>query len=206
MSDQATVFVVDDDPHVCDGVATLFKSMGLAAEQFGSAEEFLAAYDPARPGCLVTDLRMQGKSGLDLQEELLSRNVQLPVIFMTAYADVPTTVKIMKNGATSVFEKPFREQDLWNAVRQAIDQDAENRLRIDHVEDVRRRLDGLSEKRRQVLDLLVAGEMNKTIAKKLGVSLRTVEQHRHDLLLEMKVDSLAALIRLSIEAEVPVSR
>jgi len=201
MLPEPTVFIVDDDPQVCDSVAVLVETMGLPTREFTSAEDFLAAYDPTQPGCLVTDLRMQGKSGLELQEQLKADEVRLPVVFITGYADVPTAVRIMQNGATSVLEKPFREQDLWDAIRKALDRDTEFRRHSARIEDVRQRLTALTDNERQVLDLLVAGKMNKTIAKQLGVSLRTVEQRRHDLLDKMQVDSLAALVRLSIEAD-----
>ncbi len=201
MSDQATVYIVDDEPDVCNSVVALVTSMGMVGETFSSAEDFLETFDPDRHGCLVTDLRMHGMSGLELQDHLRSQGMQLPIVFITAYADVPTTVQIMRNGATNVLEKPFRGQDLWESINTAIRTDAESRTINRRAEETRQLLERLSENERKVMDLLVAGEMNKTIAKQLGVALRTVEQRRHDLLQKLGVDSLAALVRLSIEAE-----
>jgi two-component system response regulator FixJ len=197
MNPEATVFVVDDDPSVRRALRRLIDSVELHVETYASAEGFLNAYDPARPGCLVLDVRMPGVSGLDLQETLAGRDVLLPVIFITGYGDVPTTVRAMKGGAVDFIEKPFNEQLLLDAVHRGIEQDA--RLRRERAEraDVLRRVAQLTPRERQVLTRVVAGRMNKQIAAELGTSEKTVKTHRARVMSKMQADSVAELVVLA---------
>ncbi len=197
MKPEATVFVVDDDPSIRRALRRLIDSVELKVETYSSAEDFLNAYDLNRPGCLVLDVRMPGVSGLDLQETLASRDVYLPVIFVTGYGDVPTTVRAMKGGAVDFIEKPFNEQLLLDAVHRAIEEDA--RLRRERAEraDVLRRVALLTPREREVLMRVVAGKMNKQIAADLGTSEKTVKVHRARVMSKMQADSVAELVVLA---------
>ena len=173
-----TVFVVDDDDAVRRLIQSLVNSVGLPAELYTSAEQFLSACDPQRPGCLVTDVRMPGMSGLDLQQALARRGISLPVIMVTAYADVPLAVQAMKSHAVDVMQKPFRNQELLDRIQQALRADAERRRQDSCRAESAARLSLLSEREREVLDLVVAGLPNKQIAHRLHLSEKTVEAHR----------------------------
>jgi FixJ family two-component response regulator len=200
MTDQATVFVVDDDEQARHSVCALVQSMGLRAQAFASAEEFLASDVSNQPGCLVADIRMRGMSGLELQEELRRRAVWLPVVVLTAYARTPLTVRAMQAGAVTLLEKPYENEDLWDAIRRALAVDAASRAAISHRQELRARLERLTSAERAVLDLIVAGKPNKAIAQRLDVSLRTIENRRRDVLQKLEVESVAELVRLVIEA------
>ena len=200
MSIESTVFVVDDDPAARQSLSALVESIGLPAETFESAEAFLEAYDPQRAGCLVTDFRMVGMTGLELQETLANENVQLPVIVITAFADVPTAVRAMKRGAITLLEKPCHEDELVSNIRRAIELDRKRRYDMIHVGDIRQRLATLSEGERAVVKLLLDGKMNKNIARELDLGLRTVELRRHQIMKKIQVDSVAELVRLIMEA------
>ena len=201
MAGEPTVFVVDDDEKARKSVCALVRSMGVQAESFPSAEEFLDAYLPHRPGCLVTDVRMLGMSGLELQEELKRRNVLLPIIVLTGYARTPMTVRAVKAGAVTVLEKPYEEDDLWDAIRKALAEDAAQRAAHQRRQDLRRRIARLSPTQRKVLDLMVEGKPNKAIAKHLDLSVRTIENRRRDVFEKMQADSLAELVRMALEAD-----
>ena len=195
-----TVFVVDDDPAARQSVSALVESMGLVAQTFESAEQFLAAFDPSRPGCLVTDFRMLGMSGLELQEALARESIKLPVIVITAYADVPTAVRAMKRGAITLLEKPCHEEELVANIRRAVEMDTTRRQESARVTYFRARLASLSDGEKAVVACLLKGKMNKNISKELDLGLRTVELRRHQIMKKMQVDSVAELVGIVMEA------
>ena len=201
MSIEPTVFVVDDDADARDSVCVLVRSMGIRADPFASAEEFLARYVEECPGCLVTDVHMLGMSGLELQEKLIERNVSLPVIVLTAYARTRVTVRAMAAGAVTLLEKPYDEEELWDAIRKALAKDTQRREGVQRQREIRVRVDQLTAGERAVMDLIVQGQPNKTIAKKLGISVRAVENRRSAVISKMQADSVAELVRLVIEAK-----
>jgi RNA polymerase sigma factor (sigma-70 family) len=194
---EGTVFVVDDDPSVRGGLARLFKSVGLAAEAFASAREFLELPSPEGPACLVLDVRLPELSGLDLQTGLARAGVAIPIIFITGYGTVPTSVRAMKAGAADFLEKPVDEQQLLDAVHRALEQDRRARQERAEVAERRRRLESLTPREREVLAYVVAGRLNKQIAAELGTSEKTVKVHRARVMEKMKVASLAELARLA---------
>jgi FixJ family two-component response regulator len=194
-----TIFIVDDDAAVRDALKLLLRSVGQAVEAYGSAQEFLDAYSEDRPGCLVLDIRMPGMSGLELQQKLNERHSILPIIFITGHGDVPMAVEAMQAGAVDFIQKPFRDQDLIDRINQALDKDANNRLALGERNDIRRRLDTLTPREREVLDLVVHGKANKVIAGDLKLSQRTVEIHRARVMEKMQASSLAHLVRMVLE-------
>lgn len=200
MTVEPTVFVVDDDELARTSTTALVGSMGIPSESFCSAEEFLDRYVAGRPGCLVTDIRMLGMSGLELQERLRELDIQLPVVVMTAYAKTPLTVRAIQGGAVTLLEKPCEENELWDAIRRALARDAEDRAANEHRQRIVRRIEGLTPTQRKVMDMIVAGKANKVIAVELDVSIRTVEARRQEVFAKMKADSVAELVRLVMEA------
>ncbi len=198
---EQTVFVVDDDPAARESVAALVESLGVHAETFDSAESFLTSYDRNSPGCLITDLRMMGMSGLELQQRLAKEDISLPAIVITAYADVAVTVRAMKNGAITLLEKPCREHELWESIRKALHLDSENRRKQARHDEIQARIDSLTPEEREVMDGMIAGQLNKMIASQLQISLRTVESRRHNVIEKMQVKSLAELVRLVVEIQ-----
>ena len=196
----ATVFVVDDDDGVRSALALLLKSMSQPAVTYASAAEFLAGYDPDRPGCALLDVRMPGMSGLELQDELNRRGVVLPVIFITGHGDVPMAVEAMQRGAFDFLQKPFRDDDLAERIRRALAHDRELRAAIGEKSQIRLRLERLTPRERQVLELVAAGKPNKVMAAELGVSQRTVEIHRAHVMKKMGASSLAQLVRMRLIA------
>jgi len=201
VSDEPAVYVVDDDAQARKAVITLVEAMALPTYGYGSAEEFLAAYDGRRPACLVTDVRMMGMSGLELQEELIRRGVQIPVIVLTGFATTPGTVRAMRNGALTLLEKPCRDDELWESIRNGLAADREALAAGGLQEEVRRRYATLSAKERDVLAFISAGDANKIVARKLNVSLRTVELQRQSVFQKMGADSLAELVRMVVALE-----
>ena len=199
---QAKVYVVDDDQQACKAVLTLVQTMGLPAESFSSAEEFLDSYDGHRPACLVTDVRMLGMSGLELQERLNDLGITISVVVLTAFASTPTTVRAMRNGALTLMEKPCDDDLLWEAIRMGITADERNWEMEQRKGTIKQRLEELTPKEREVLDYIVDGLANKVIANRLDVSVRTVENHRQKIFQKMKADSLAELVRMSLAAGV----
>lgn len=195
------VFVVDDDEQARTSVCALVQSMGLRAEAFSSGEEFLDAYDESGPGCLVVDVRMLGMSGLELQEELNRRHALLPVIVLTAYARTPMTVRAIKAGAVTLIDKPYAEDDLWDAIRRGLAQDAARRSEHERRQEIRDRAGRLTPAERRVMKMIVRGKPNKAIAGQLGVSVRTVENRRREVFKKMHAESVAELVRLVIEAD-----
>lgn len=196
-----TVFVVDDDPEVRSSLRRLVESVGLIVETYATAQEFLDNLDAARSGCVITDIRMPGLSGLDLQEKLAERNSLLPVIILTGYGEVPTAVRAMKQGAFDFIEKPHSPQRVLDAVRQALES---NRQAVeDHEERARtaRLLATLTPREREVMDLVVSGKPNRAIAAHLGLQQKTVEFHRARMMRKMGADSVADLIRTAVRLE-----
>ncbi len=201
-TEQPTVFIVDDDEAVRDSLSWLMSSVGLAAESFSSAQGFLDEYVPSRPGCLVLDIRMPGISGLDLQEQLPSYKIELPLIFISGHGDVPMAVRALKSGAFDFIEKPFNDQVLLECVQRAIEKDAEYRRKRAAKADVTARMDLLTPREREVLELVVDGASNKVISNSLGVSLKTVEAHRSRVMEKLQAGSLSELVRLVLSLEV----
>jgi two-component system response regulator FixJ len=196
MEPEATVFVVDDDPAVRHSLAWLIESVGLRVETFPSAQSFLESYDPDRHGCLVLDVRMPGMSGVDLQERLMGMKAELPVIFVTGHGDVPMAVRAMKRGALDFIEKPFNNQELLDRIHQALQRDAWQRRERARLADLCARVACLTPRECEVMDRVVAGQSNKTVARDLGVSVKTVEAHRARLMEKMQARSVSELVQM----------
>ena len=197
---QATVFIVDDDAAIRHAMQALLDSVNLPCEIFASADEFLAKIADRRPGCLVLDIRMPGLGGLELQQELKQRGNRIPIIFITGHGDVPMAVEAMQNGAFDFIQKPFRDQDLLDRVSDALKTDRQRRDEEQHQSDIAGRIDTLTNREREVFDLVVTGKPNKVIAYELGVSQRTVEIHRSRVMEKMQARSLADLVRMHLVA------
>jgi len=194
---QPTIVVIDDDASMRRALDNLLKSVGFAVELFSSPQEFLQSERPNRPGCIVLDVRFPGRSGLDMQRDLASSDVQLPIIFITGYGDVPMSVRAMKAGAVEFLTKPFRDQDLLDAVGTALEADRTRRAGETRMAELRARSDTLTARERQVMSLVVAGRLNKQIAGELGVSEMTVKMHRRQVMRKMQATGLAQLVRLA---------
>ncbi len=201
MRNMSTVFVVDDDEAIRDAIRFLMRTAKLNVETFVDAESFLAAYDTSWPGCLLLDVRMPGMSGLELQQELRNRQINLPVVIITGHGDVPMAVQAMKMGAADFVEKPFNNDELLMKVRQCLQVDAEQRQALQVHNDLDQRLASLTPREREVMDLLVQGLRNKVIAARLGISSRTVEAHRSKIMEKMNVHSLSEVVRIAVEGE-----
>lgn len=197
---EPTVFIVDDDNALRDSLVFLLRSVGLAAQAFATAEEFLAAHEPDQPGCLVVDVRLPGMSGIALQEALERREASLPVILVTGFAEVPTAVKAMKRGAIDFIEKPFSNDVLLDCIRKAIDIDEARRRAHAARTLVLARVERLSPREREVMHMIVAGTSTKEIAYDLGLSDKTVEVHRSHIMKKMQVGSVVELVRLGVGA------
>jgi FixJ family two-component response regulator len=194
---EAIVFVVDDDPSMRKALSNLFRSVGLRAEVFGSAREWLESKLPEVASCLVLDIRLPGPSGLDFQAELAKANIQIPIIFMTGHGDIPMTVKAMKAGAVDFLTKPFRDQDMLDAVAVAIERDRTRRKEEKIVAELRAVFETLTTRERDVLALVASGLMNKQIAAEIGLAEITVKIHRGHLMRKMGARSLADLVRMA---------
>lgn len=195
MSDEATVFLVDDDPTALRALAALVRVVFPRVQPFSSAAEFLAAYRQ-QAGCLVLDVAMPGMSGLELHRKLVQDKVTLPVVFVTGHGNVPMAVEAMQLGAVNFLEKPVQEQELWASIRRAIELDTRNRRRRARRQRIEERLARLTPGEREVLDLILEGKINKEIATKLGLSTRTIEDRRARLMRKIGAKSLAELIQL----------
>ena len=192
-----TIFVIDDDASMRRAIENLLKSVGFAVELFASPQEFLQSERPNRPGCIVLDVRFPGRSGLDMQREMAVANTALPIIFITGYGDIPMSVRAMKAGAVEFLTKPFRDQDLLDAVGLALERDRVRRAREERLTELRGRFDTLTARERQVMSLVVAGRLNKQIAGELGVSEMTVKMHRRQVMRKMQAAGVAQLVRLA---------
>jgi FixJ family two-component response regulator len=197
----ATVCIVDDDEAVRGSLRLLLKTLGVPALAYGSAQEFLAGFDPQRRGCLVLDIRMPGMSGLELQQELNVRGALVPIIFITGHGDIPMAVEAMQQGAMDFLQKPFRDQDLLDRINRALEKDRAGRELLGNRERLRERIETLTPREREVMKLIIAGKANKVIAGDLQLSQRTVEIHRAHVMEKMGANSLAHLVRMAIEAE-----
>ncbi|MCA9135110.1 MAG: response regulator transcription factor [Planctomycetales bacterium] len=195
------IYVVDDDERARESVCALVTSMGLESKAFPSAEEFLDFYEKDQPGCLVTDIRMLGMSGLELQAELGNMGSLLPVIVLTAFATTPVTVQAIQRGAVTLLDKPYLEDDLWNAIRKALAQDARKRVEAAHRQAIRDRINGLTPSERKVLHYVVSGKPNKVIANRMDVSVRTIENRRSEIYTKLGAGSVVDLVRMVIEAD-----
>ncbi|MEA3178144.1 MAG: hypothetical protein QOI59_1667 [Gammaproteobacteria bacterium] len=194
-----TVYIVDDDDAVRNALRLLLKSVGLAAATVPSAHEFLATYDPQQPGCLILDVRMPGMSGLELQQQLNMRGAIIPVIFITGHGDVPMAVEAMQQGAFDFLQKPFRDQDLIDRIQRALAKDQTGRAELRERARIKERMESLTAREREVLDLVTSGKPNKIMAADLGVSQRTVEIHRARVMEKMGASSLAQLVRMVLD-------
>ena len=196
-------FVVDDDPSVRRAIKRLIGSVGLQVELFGSAQEFLQAAHSDVPSCLVLDIRLPGISGLDFQRELAAANIHIPIIFISAHGDIPMTVRAMKAGAVEFLTKPFRDQDLLDAIQVGLERDRTRRQQEAELATLRKRLETLTPREREVLPLVVSGLLNKQIAAEIGTSETTVKVHRSQLMRKMGANSLAELVRLAERIGIP---
>lgn len=199
-----TVFIVDDDLAIRQSLQWLLQSAALNVETFASAEEFFDKFDPARPGCLVLDVRMPGIDGLTLQETLAREDIPMPIIFITGHGNVPQAVTAIQRGAVDFIEKPFDDQLLLSRIREALELDEKNRSVRSLANRISEKIDRLTRRERQVLEAMVSGQANKAIADQLGLSVRTVELHRHHVMNKLETHSLAEIVQmLSIYNNMP---
>lgn len=197
-NDKSTVYIVDDDQAIRHAMELLMRSVGLDYEIFHSADEFLESYTSDRAGCLVLDIRMPGLGGLELQEKLNELGSSLPIIFITGHGDVPMAVEAMQKGAIDFIQKPFRDQELLDGISEAVKTDQERRSEREEKAEVLSRIEKLTNREQEVLNLVVTGKPNKVIAYELGVSQRTVEIHRARVMEKMQAKSLADLVRMHL--------
>ena len=196
MSSAPVVFVIDDDPSVRSTLKFLIGTVGLDAESFASTDDFLDRKLPDAPSCLVLDVRLRGLSGLEFQGVLAARNIRLPIIFITGYGDIPMSVRAMKSGAVEFLTKPFRDQDLLEAIRIALERDRARREQEREITEIQERFSSLSPREQEVVCMVVAGKLNKQIAGELGTAENTVKVHRSRAMEKMNAQSLADLVRM----------
>tara|TARA_R110001592_G_scaffold36143_1_gene122016 strand:+ start:498 stop:1118 length:621 start_codon:yes stop_codon:yes gene_type:complete len=203
MKQKPTVFIVDDDEGIREGLSLLLETVGQPCALFESAVAFLDAFDPGQGGCLVLDIRMPRMTGLDLQAHLLELGSTLPIIFITGHGDIPMAVEAMRRGALDFIRKPFREQDLLDRINEALEIDAGKRRQMHDRQQLRDRIASLSDREREVFECVAEGKMNKVIALDLGISERTVEVHRSHVMKKLEARTLAQLVRLKLESDRP---
>jgi FixJ family two-component response regulator len=200
------VFVIDDDATIREALRSLLRSVGLQVELFATTREFLERKRPDVPNCLVLDVRLPGTSGLDFQRKLAEAAVPIPIIFITGHGDIPMSVRAMKAGAVEFLTKPFRDQDLLDAIQVALEKDGARRRREGEIAIIRERFESLTPREREILPLVVSGLLNKQIAAQIGTSEATVKVHRSQLIRKMGADSLANLVRIAERIGIPAGR
>jgi FixJ family two-component response regulator len=203
---QNRVFVVEDDASMRNALKNLLRSVGLDPQLFATAQEFLDAKRPDVPSCLILDVRLPGLSGLDLQKELSTANIHIPIIFITAHGDIPMSVRAMKAGAVEFLTKPFRDQDLLDAIQVSLAQDRVRRQKESELAELQKRFQLLTSRERELLPLVISGRSNKEIAAEIGTSEVTVKVHRGNLMRKMEAPSFADLLRMAADLRIPYTK